>query len=73
MKLDRNQGRVWGLYVPNKTIYDAICYMVERMPIHGLDWLHQVTGDDKWDNYSQMLAMVWDKIDELAKTFEFFV
>ena len=46
---------------------------MERVPVHGLDLLHKITGDDKWENYSSVLSMVWDQIDELIGTYNFFV
>ena len=61
------------MYIPNKPMYDALTYLTERLPVHGLDLMHKVTGDDKWANISQVLGMVWDKVDQMIVTFDFFV
>ena len=61
------------MIIENKKVYNAVNYLVERVPIHILDLLYKVTEDDKWDNFSTMLTMVRDKVDEMIDNFDFFV
>jgi len=52
LKLDKNVFRSWGVFIENEKIYDLVNYLNVYVPIHGLNLLHAITKDDKWEHYS---------------------
>lgn len=44
LKIDKNPGSaVWGMFIENKFLFDIFKYMVERVPVLGMNFYAYIT------------------------------
>lgn len=73
IKLDKNQGLVWGQYFSSKRVYETLAFLDERLPLKALDLVGRVTKNSKYQNVAKIGNLMYDKIQEQMDSYQFFI